>query len=253
MGNVQQLGLHPGQVEVGRVFTSGSISFSVGNNSQESTVDLPFSSEQFFDAFRGYNTAVWPMQWLLNSIGLVAVALLWQGRRRPLQFVSLALVLLWLWCGIVYHFLFFAPINPAAWLFGALFVAQGVLFLWKAIMPMPVRIGKAASVQRWFGWSLITYAILIYPALGFVLGHRYPHAATFGLPCPTTIFTIGVLMVTASAFRRSVFIVPILWCVVGSVAAFELGVWQDLGLIVAGAGALIALIVQQSTKSAVAR
>jgi hypothetical protein len=25
---------------------------------------LPFSSEQFFDAFGAYNSAVWPMQWV---------------------------------------------------------------------------------------------------------------------------------------------------------------------------------------------
>jgi hypothetical protein len=216
-------------------------------------VDLPFSGEQFFEVFHAYNTAVWPMQWLLDGIGLLAVALLWQRRRRPLQFVSLALGLLWLWCGIVYHFLFFTQVNPAAWLFGALFVAEGTLFLWNAIMPVPVQVSKAASAQRWLGWTLIAYAIFIYPALGLVLGHRYPEVPTFGLPCPTTIFTIGVLMVAASAFRRSVFIVPILWCVVGSVVAFELGVWQDIGLIVAGAGASIALIVQQPTKSAIAR
>ena len=33
---------------------------------------------------------------------------------------------------------------------------------------------------------------------------------------------------------RSVFVVPLLWAVVGSTAAFQLGVLQDLGLLVAG-------------------
>jgi hypothetical protein len=31
-------------------------------SAQEKAIDLSFSSEPFFDAFRAYNNAVWPMQ-----------------------------------------------------------------------------------------------------------------------------------------------------------------------------------------------
>lgn len=57
---------------------------------------------------------------------------------------------------------------------------------------------------------------------------------TFGLPCPTTVFTIGLLAFLKRPYPRSVFIVPILWCLVGFQAAFLLGVPQVLGLLVAG-------------------
>jgi hypothetical protein len=65
---------------------------------------------------------------------------------------------------------------------------------------------------------------------------------TFGLPCPTTIFTIGILAFMISEYPRSVLVVPVLWCLVGAQAAFVLGVAQDMGLIVAGVVGVVLLI-----------
>jgi hypothetical protein len=58
---------------------------------------------------------------------------------------------------------------------------------------------------------------------------------TFGLPCPTTLFTIGLLACLVPPYPRSTLVVPVLWCLVGAQAAFLLGVPQDLGLLVAAA------------------
>ncbi len=64
--------------------------------------------------------------------------------------------------------------------------------------------------------------------------HPFPAMPTFSLPCPTTTFTIGLLAFAVAPYLRSVLVVPILWAVVGTQAAFLLGVPQDLGLGVAG-------------------
>jgi hypothetical protein len=66
---------------------------------------------------------------------------------------------------------------------------------------------------------------------------------TFGLPCPTTIFTLGILLFATAPLPRSVFAVPLLWAAVGSTAAFRFGIPQDLGLLVAGLISLAAMIV----------
>jgi hypothetical protein len=87
------------------------------------------------------------------------------------------------------------------------------------------------------GGALIVFALVLYPAIGYALGHRYPAAPTFGLPCPTTIFTLGLLLFARPA-PRWVIVVPLLWAAVGSVAAFQLGVPEDLSLLAAGAMAL---------------
>jgi hypothetical protein len=96
------------------------------------------------------------------------------------------------------------------------------------------------DTRGWLASALIAFALLLYPALGWLAGHRYPAIPTFGLPCPTTIFTIGVLLHARGEVPRSVFVVPILWSLVGSSAAFVLGVYQDLGLLVAGVAGVAA-------------
>jgi hypothetical protein len=58
---------------------------------------------------------------------------------------------------------------------------------------------------------------------------------TFGLPCPTTLFTIGVLAFLVVPHPRSPLAVPVLWCLIGFQAAFFLDVPQDLALLVAAA------------------
>jgi Family of unknown function (DUF6064) len=90
---------------------------------------------------------------------------------------------------------------------------------------------------------LMIFASFIYPAWTYVAGHRYPAFPTFGLPCPTTLFTIGMLSFLVRPYPRSILLVPVLWCFVGSQAAFVFDVQADLGLIAAAVLGLV-LIVQ---------
>jgi intracellular septation protein A len=201
---------------------------------------LPFGPEQFFAAFERYNLAVWPMQVVLLSLAIVVW--LWVVRRRGNdgRWISLTLALLWAWMAMAYHFAFFAAINPAAWLFGAVFLLCAGTLAWVGGVRQRLEFAPRSDARGWLGMALVVFALLVYPALGWLLGHRYPRAPTFGLPCPTTIYTIGVLMFVRGPVPRSVLAVPLAWAVVGSTAAFNLGVYQDLGLLVAGAVALAA-------------
>ena len=78
--------------------------------------------------------------------------------------------------------------------------------------------------------ALLVFALLIYPIWGTLAGHAYPALPSFGLPCPTTIFTIGVLALASSPSLRAILTVPILWSLVGSQAVFVVDVKPDLGL-----------------------
>ena len=84
------------------------------------------------------------------------------------------------------------------------------------------------------GGFFILYGLLIYPLLGYFLGHVYPYAPSFGVPCPTTIFTFGLLLWTDSKFPKYLLIVPLLWSMIGFMAAFQWGVLEDLMLLVSG-------------------
>jgi len=67
--------------------------------------------------------------------------------------------------------------------------------------------------------------------MGYLLGHTYPAAPAFGLPCPTTIFTFGILFFTEKNCLVFLLIIPFLWAVIGTFAAIHLGSYEDIGLL----------------------
>jgi hypothetical protein len=144
------------------------------------------------------------------------------------------LAIFWLWTGIVYHILHFARVNTAAYLFGELFVVQGFLFLYAALRSSFPSFEFRSDLRGFFGAGFIVFATLVYPALGYLLGHVYPSAPTFGVPCPTAIFTFGVLLFARTRLPVYLYMIPLIWSVIGASAAFYFGVLEDIGLFVAG-------------------
>jgi hypothetical protein len=210
-------------------------------------MQLPFTADQFFDVFRQYNEAVWPAQAALTLLAVVAAGLILSRRAVSGRLISAILALLWSWTGVAYHLMYFAAINKAAFAFGAIFLAGSGVFLWTGVIKGRLAYAMANPAHRVLGGALIAYALLAYPVLSAALGHPYPTMPTFGLPCPTTIFTIGMLCFLAAPFPKYVLAAPILWAVVGSQAAFLLGVYADIGLLVAGLVALFLLVEARLT------
>lgn len=201
-------------------------------------MQIPFTAEQFFDILRQYNGYVWPAQLVLLSLALLAVILI--ALRRPWSgvVVSGILALLWVWLGAAYHLAFFARINPVAYGFGALSIVAGLLFAWHGVLSRRLEFAFTWGLRTGLGLTLVGFALLVYPVWATLAGHAYPELPTFGLPCPTTIFTIGVLAFATGRNLRAVLVVPILWTLVGSQAAFLLDVKPDFGLLAAGAVAI---------------
>lgn len=195
---------------------------------------LPFTTEDFLTVFQRYNQSVWPAQLFLLAGACVAIALaIWHCRLSDLL-IGLIVSGLWLWMGIAYHLLHFTAINPAAHLFGIGMVLQGLLFLLTGPVRSRLSFRAEHNVYGYAGAALLAYAILAYPATGLLLGHIYPRSPTFGVPCPTTIFTFAMLLWTDRHVPKHLLVVPVLWALIGSSAAWLLGVWEDLGLLAAG-------------------
>ena len=199
-------------------------------------MQLPFSLEQFLSVFGAYNTAVWPVQIGLYIIGMATAVL--AARGANVRFVVGPLVLLWAWMGGVYHLMFFAEINPAARIFGFMFLLQAALWaIWaRAVPALAFQPDSRSHLPA--GWGMMAYAFVAYPLLNVAFGHGYPAMPTFGAPCPTTIVTLGLLTWASPRPPWWVWVVPVAWALVGTSAAFTLGITEDLGLLVAAALAL---------------
>jgi len=214
-----------------------------------SSLSLPFSTEQFYGVFGRYNQAVWPAQVLLLAMALACIAAV-SFMPALARGIPSVLAALWAWMAVAYHFAFFSVINPAAWAFGAMCLVAAAAFVWEG--------ARGRLLFHWVpGWraaagaALIAYALVGYPVLGTLLGSAYPRSPTFGLPCPTTIFTLGILLFAVRPVPRFVFVVPLLWSAIGSFAAFSLGVGQDVGLLVAAAIVVPALVSNTPSKGEV--
>jgi hypothetical protein len=204
---------------------------------------LPFTVDQFLDVFRHYNLAVWPAQWVLAALAAAATVLALRDRPRDARWVSGILALLWLWVAFAYHVAFFAGVNRAALAFAVAFAVEGFMFAWLARRDASPSYRPRSSVAKLTGAIVIACALVGYPALGYVLGHRYPAAPTFGVPCPTTIFTLGVLVWASGSVPRRLLVVPLAWAVVATSAAVQLGMTEDFGLPIAAVVALVAALL----------
>lgn len=205
-------------------------------------MQLPFTVAQFYDVFRAYNETLWPAQVFLFALALATIGLAAFPRYGTDIAISAILSFFWGWLGLAYHLAFFASINPLAYVFSIVSVAGAAIFLWHGVVRRRLKFRLNRSIRTAVGLSLVIFALGIYPAWTWYAGHHYPAAPTFGLPCPTTIFTVGMLAFLAAPYPRSLFVAPFLWSLVGSQAAFLLGVTQDFGLLVATVVATVLIV-----------
>jgi hypothetical protein len=203
-------------------------------------IALPFTPEQFFGVFARYNAATWPAPAVLPVVAWAVVLLAARGGRRSGRIVTIWLGLLWLWMGIVYHVGYFRAINPVAAVFGAAFVLQGLLLLRAGARDELAYTGPL-DARSDAGTAVLLYALIIYPWVGLAVGHRYLGAPTFGVPCPSTAYTLGMLLWSSRRVSATLLIIPVAWALIATSAAIQFGVWEDLGLIVAAVVAVLAV------------
>lgn len=208
-------------------------------------MELPFTADQFFGVFREYNETVWPAQIFLLALALLAVAAVFRPRPWSGVTVSAVLSFLWAWLALAYHLAFFSRINPLAYAFAGVSLAGALVFFWQGVIRRRLRFTWTDGPFPIIGAALVIFALAVYPVWSWYAGHAYPAMPTFGLPCPTTIFTIGLLAFAVPPHPRSPLIVPIAWCAIGGQAALLLDVPSDYGLIVAGAVAIGLLVRPQ--------
>lgn len=168
---------------------------------------LQFTVEQFYGVFGDYNTAVWPAQWLLVALALVAVGAVLRPRPWSGVAVSAILGVRWARIALTYHLAFFARISPAAYGFAAVSAANAVVFIWQGVVRRRPALRWVPNLNATAGVVLIVFALVAYPVWSAYAGHPYPATPTFGLPCPTIIFTIGLLCFAMPPLPRSPLIV----------------------------------------------
>jgi len=213
-------------------------------------VKIPFTVEQLFDIIGTYNTAIWPSQVAAYAFGIVALGLALRESKLSGRIISGILALFWIWIGVFYYIIHFSAINPTARILGLFYVLQGVLFLLVGTIRSGLSFRFNCRPLPILGVCFVLYAMVVHPLLGLGFGHSYPRAAMFGVaPCPTTIFTFGILLWATKPVPAYLLIIALLWSFFGIIAAVNWRIHQDYGLVVAGVlGTILILIRNRKTK-----
>ncbi|MEC9367791.1 MAG: DUF6064 family protein [Pseudomonadota bacterium] len=195
---------------------------------------LPFSAEALFGQFGQYNSAIWPAPVSAFLLGALALWLLFEPRANSGRIISGILALFWAWNGAVYHLAWFSEINFLAPMFGIFFLAEGAVLLWFGVVrdQYDYRLGR--TLADWTGLALVIFALAGYPLLAAQLGHVWPETPFFGVaPCPTTLFTLGVLLMMQPRVNWPASIIPLLWALTGASGAWILDIREDWSLLIA--------------------
>lgn len=200
--------------------------------------------QQFFAMFAQANTQVWPTQLVWYAAAIAAVALAIKPIHRSSQVIAGFLASYYVWLGIVFFGINYSSINDHAPLQGAMFALGGVLFLIAGVIRQDLQFQARWDLAGITGGAIVLYALVAYPVIGNVTGHFFPAAPLFGLaPCPSAIFTAGLLLWTRPRMPMYVLLVPLVWLMAQTPAdALALGVVGDVARPFVGVLATVLLV-----------
>jgi len=203
---------------------------------------IPFTTEQFFNVFENYNLTIFPVQIIILLLGFAGLFFLHSKETYKNKIIGISLGFLWIWIGVVYHLIFFAKINETASVFGGIFILQGILIVINTFINDKLTFTFESKLKDYIGYFFILFGLIIYPFIGYYTEGSISRTISLGLPCPSTIFTLGFFLLTNDKFPKYLLIIPTLWAILGMSAAIQFGVYQDFMLIFAALIANICLI-----------
>lgn len=206
---------------------------------------LSFSIEEFLLVLESYNLAIWPFQIFAYILVISALFFSVKPMSYSAKIVLAILSFFWLFAGIVFCFLFWAPSHIFGYIFGICCVLQGLMFLY-SISRSDITVGSRDITYILIGILFVLYAIIGYQIFGYYLGHVYPKYFAVGLlPCPTTIFTFGILLIINEKIPIKYLVIPLMVSLGGILAAYK-GIYEDIGLIIAGILGTILIILRDA-------
>ena len=208
---------------------------------------LSFSLKEFLIVLESYNLDIWPLQIIAYVLILLVLFISLKPTKYSVKIVLVVLSFFWLFTGIVFCFIYWVPNHIFGYIFGIFCVLQGLLFLY-SIRRSDITIALPNKTKIIIGILFITYAIIGYQIFGYYLGHIYPKFFAVGLvPCPTTIFTLGIFLIINKSIPIKYFVIPLMISIGGFLAAYN-GIYEDIGLVIVGILVTILIVKREKIK-----
>ena len=206
---------------------------------------LSFSLEEFLVVLESYNLDIWPLQIIAYVLILLVLFISLKPAKYSPKIILAALSFFWLFTGIVFCFIYWAPSHIFGYIFGICCTAQGLLFFY-SLFRSDITIGLPSKTIMLIGILFILYAMIGYQILGYYLDHIYPKFFAVGLvPCPTSIFTFGLFVMMNTKIPIKYVAIPFMISLGGFLAVYN-GIYEDIGLIILGIWGTILIIKRNS-------
>jgi len=181
-----------------------------------------------------FNTGWWPMHLVMYALAFASIYFAIRKTRWSAKVVTGILVFFWIWVGTVFNLLCFSRLYPMAYIFVVLYYLEGIILTWVGFVGKKLSYSVKADLFGVTGAIMIIYALIGYPLIGYVTGRGPDHLLYTGMmPCPTAIFTLGLLLWAEKPIPKIVFVIPVVYALTGFVPVI-LGIVEDIGLIAGG-------------------
>lgn len=173
---------------------------------------LMFTSSTYFRLFELSNREWFPLQLVFIAAGLLTLYYV-AHRGKPIVTMAAAMLFgfVWIWVAWEFHWKRYSPIMLAAPYFTGAFVLQGVaMIIGGRFLSAPEQ-----RTRREFllASTFLVFGLTIQPVLGLLAGRPMEQFQVFGIaPDPTVTATLGLLFLIRANW--SLFVIPLLWCVV---------------------------------------
>jgi hypothetical protein len=139
-------------------------------------------------------------------------------------------------------------VTQGGFVFGVIFIIQGLIFLYSSVARNDLAFQLNSGWKALAGLIIMLYALIGYPALEYAWGRGYPELLPFGLaPCPLTVFTLGLLLLSVNKIPFYLVIIPVLYSF-GGIIPVSLGIKEDIGLVISGLLVLILWLLQRKNR-----
>ncbi len=194
---------------------------------------MGITEDLLLKSFATYNQQIWPMQVVAYLLGFAALFLAIWGKSFANRVVTAVLSFFWLWVALLFWIANARQGFTPGYVFVAIFLGQGLLFLYQTLRPTLI-FGFQRNLASWAGISFALYALVGYPAVGWLVNHIYPQAPPFGLtPCPLVAYTFGLLLLTRARVPKILLVLPLFYAVSGFYWAM-IGMVEDIGMALSG-------------------
>lgn len=200
------------------------------------------STEVFWTRVGTYNETTWPITMAMTIVAALLTfrVFLRPGARTDL-WMKVFLSIAFSWNGVVFFLVFLK--NPISTFAGApLFVLISLLFAVdistkKTHFQPPEAMWKKGVTIFWI------LLVLLYPVIGWLLGHVYPRMLLPMFPCPLTVYAIALVAAAAPNVDKKVFALLLPWALMGLPKCFgALDCYEDCILFASGVYGLVELV-----------